>query len=85
MARIGLVATPGALMITGPVDTDLGSVKIQRAQASDPEETAGPRGQGQGPRHQLQDKAKIMRHIHQMARERNGPRAVATSGETDIF
>eukprot|EP00435_Cladocopium_sp_Y103_P074345 s105_g48.t1 len=54
--EIGLVATPGALMITGPADTNMAPVKIQQALASDPE-----------------DKKRIMRHIHQMARERNGP------------
>lgn len=54
--EIGLVATPGALMITGPADTNMAPVKIQQALASDPE-----------------DKKRIMRHIHQMARDRNGP------------
>ncbi|CAL1144868.1 unnamed protein product [Cladocopium goreaui] len=38
---IGLVATPGALMITGPADTNMAPVKIQQALASDPEDLWG--------------------------------------------
>lgn len=36
--ELGLVRTPGALMITGPPDTDVAAVKIQEAEASYPED-----------------------------------------------
>ena len=35
------MATPGALMITGPADTNMAPVKIQQALASDPEDLWG--------------------------------------------
>ena len=36
--ELGLVRTPGALMITGPPDTDVAAVKIQEAEASYPQD-----------------------------------------------
>ena len=39
-----MVQTPGALMITGPPDTDVAAVKIQEAEASYPEDEISPSG-----------------------------------------